>query len=95
MKKILIIYEPDVNKFELSYIDETIRAYSYEYNKPMYDGNRWAIVVAEEKSISYGVGLLKDKIIETAKREIDENIELIKNVDKEIYFIKDLKDLEV
>lgn len=90
MKKILIIYDKDSNRYELSYIDENIRAYSYEYNMPLYDGSRWAIVVAEKKSISYGVRLLRDKIIEVAKREINENIELIKNCDKEFYCIKDL-----
>ena len=92
MKKILIIYNEERNLYELSWIEEGVRAYDYEYNLPMYDGYQWGIVVAEKKSIEYGVRVLRDKIIETAKHEIDQNIELIKKCDRMIYFKEDLEE---
>ena len=76
-KKILIIYDNDYSTYRCEYIDSTIRAWDYKYNMPMYDGQSWAIVVADKKDIEFGVNILRSKIIEWCKDLIDEKIDMI------------------
>lgn len=91
-RKILIIYEPSNKAFNAEFIDKNIRAFNYEFNQPMYDGDRWAIVVAEESSIKFGVNVLHKKIVDIAKQEIENNIELIRDVDRKCILDYDIKE---